>query len=273
MPPKKSQPEADLSSFPVETIKVGALTPHPHNYRIHPEDQLEQIGQSIREHGIYRPVVVASDNTILAGHGLVAAAQRIGLEEIPVYRMNVAPDSAQALKVLAGDNELGHMAEVDKRQLLAILSGIREESPTAFDGTGFSDAAFKALLQTVEAEEAEGEKYTRKIVAPIYEPTAKKAPPLRSLTNREKADALIAAIVESGLPEEVQAFLRLAAMRHVQFDYAEIAEYYAHAPAKVQRLMEASALVIIDFDRAIEEGFVRLSTDLGHLWEEEHGES
>lgn len=63
-------------------------------------------------------------------------------------------------------------------------------------------------------------------------------------------------------PEDVAAFLRLAAGRHVRFDYEQIAEWYCHASPEVQRLMEASALVIIDFGQAVERGFIRLNEDL-----------
>ena len=54
----------------------------------------------------------------------------------------------------------------------------------------------------------------------------------------------------------------LAATRHVVFNYEKIAEFYAHAPAKIQRLFEASALVIIDFDDAIGGGYVKLCESL-----------
>ncbi len=54
------------------------------------------------------------------------------------------------------------------------------------------------------------------------------------------------------------------------FDYEQIAEYYAHAPAEVQELMERSALVIVDFGRAIEDGFVRLNQELKEQYLEEH---
>lgn len=56
--------------------------------------------------------------------------------------------------------------------------------------------------------------------------------------------------------------LIFAAMRHISFNYQKIAEYYCHCNATVQRLMENSALVIIDINRAIELGFVNLTEEI-----------
>ena len=67
------------------------------------------------------------------------------------------------------------------------------------------------------------------------------------------------------MPKKVKAFLKVAAMRHVVFNFRNIAEYYAHADAKVQRLMEKSALVIIDFEDAIRNGFVIVSEKMAAL--------
>lgn len=60
-----------------------------------------------------------------------------------------------------------------------------------------------------------------------------------------------------------------AATRHYAFNYKNIAEYYAHAPAEIQELMEESALVIIDYNNAIRNGYVQLSEDLKSLVESE----
>ena len=75
------------------------------------------------------------------------------------------------------------------------------------------------------------------------------------------------------LTEEQAAFLRLAAERHTAFNFEEIAEWYCHATPEVQRLMENSGLVIVDFDRAIELGFVKLTKRLGELADREEQEA
>lgn len=112
-------------------------------------------------------------------------------------------------------------------------------------------------------------KYSSKIEAPIYEPSHAK-PPLLLLYDQTKAKRLIREIDASNLPDDEKAFLRAAAWRHSVFHYERIADYYAHATPEMQRLMEESALVIIDFEAAIERGFVRLCNDIREQYLEEY---
>ena len=85
--------------------------------------------------------------------------------------------------------------------------------------------------------------------------------------NREKAVTLVNRIREADVPDDIAIFLKLAAQRHLVFDYAKIAEYYAHATPEVQELFEDSALVIIDFEDAIKNGYTTLDSQLGALLE------
>jgi ParB-like nuclease domain len=132
--------------LPRETVFLDALRPHPENYKRHPEDQLRHIEASLRQNGVYRDVVVARDNTILAGHGVVQAARNIGLAAIRVVRLDVDPASPRALKVLALDNELPKFAEGDDRALAEILRRILVEDSAALLGTGFDQQNLAALL-------------------------------------------------------------------------------------------------------------------------------
>jgi tRNA A-37 threonylcarbamoyl transferase component Bud32 len=79
---------------------------------------------------------------------------------------------------------------------------------------------------------------------------------------------LLEEIHEADLPEDVKAFLEFSAHRHIVFDYQKIAEFYAHADPTVQNLMERSALVIIDFNKAIENGFVQMTKEIAELSDE-----
>lgn len=126
----------------------------------------------------------------------------------------------------------------------------------------------QGLLFEVRADEGET-KYTPKIDTPVYEPRHEK-PHILSLCDQTKTKALIREIDASGLPEDEKSFLRAAAWRHAVFNYERIADYYAHATPELQRLMEKSALVIIDFGSAIEGGFVRLCNDIREQYLEEY---
>lgn len=107
-------------------------------------------------------------------------------------------------------------------------------------------------------------KYTKKIAIPQYEPKNVK-PDISELVDVEKYDKLIQAINKSNINETEKIFLRLAATRHIVFNYGLIADYYAHSDKELQELMEQSALVILDFDDAVANGYVNLSNRLKDL--------
>ena len=110
------------------------------------------------------------------------------------------------------------------------------------------------------------EKYTSKTDIPQYKPTGEK-PGIQDLVNEGKTVELIEEILSSEASPEEKTFLTKAACRHLAFNYRKIAEYYAHATAETQRLMEKSALVIIDYDDAIKNGYARLSKRIKELSE------
>ena len=108
-----------------------------------------------------------------------------------------------------------------------------------------------------DAPESQDNKYTKKIATPVYEPNGPK-PHLLSLYDDSKTHRLIREILGSDVPVEEKEFLIAAARRHTVFNYEEIANYYAHSNSEMQQLMERSALVIIDFNDAIQYGYVRV---------------
>ena len=110
-------------------------------------------------------------------------------------------------------------------------------------------------------------KYSRAIRIPQYVPSDK-VPHIASLLNHEKYSQLLRNINNSNVSEEEKTFLKLAASRHIVFNYSKIADYYAHASKEMQELMEQSALVILDIDDAIANGYVKLSAKMNQLVDE-----
>lgn len=140
----------------IEYVAVSELKPHPKNYREHPDDQLDHIIQSIKDNGHYRNVVIAKDNIILAGHGVVKASNKMGLKTIPVVRLDVPHTNKKAMKVLTGDNEIAHLGIVDDRLLSELLKDIKDSDITGLLGTGYDDAMLANLvLVTRDANEIE----------------------------------------------------------------------------------------------------------------------
>jgi hypothetical protein len=120
-------------------------------------------------------------------------------------------------------------------------------------------------------EDESDKKYSSKIEAPIYEPKNAK-PHILELVNKEKTHRLIREIDNSNLSFEEKNFLIDAAKRHSVFNYEKIADYYANSNKEMQHLMERSALVIIDFEKAIQYGFVKLCDEIKTQYLEEYGE-
>ncbi len=128
----------------------------------------------------------------------------------------------------------------------------------------------KRLFDMPETDE--NKKYTKKIMAPQYVPSKVK-PIILELYNSEQYSALVKNIKSSNVTDEEKDFLLKAATRHIVFNYDKIADYYAHASKEMQELMEQSALVIIDIDDAIANGYVKVSKTIKDIvGSEENGE-
>ena len=123
------------------------------------------------------------------------------------------------------------------------------------------------LVNLFNIQEEVDDKYTAKVNIPQYLPTNDK-PSISELFNDIKYKQLLSNIAKADIPEEEKEFLKLAATRHIVFNYARIADYYAHSNKEVQKLMEESALVIIDINDAIANGYVKLSKNIEKIMRE-----
>jgi len=237
----------------IQWMEINELTPYENNPRNNLK-AVKRVADSIQEFGFNQPIVVDKDNIIVVGHTRWKASKELGLKEVPVLYM---PDDISDAKVKAyriADNKLNEYASWDDELLLSELEDIKEIMGDV-ESTGFSEKNLDDLMNKTD------DAYTKKIDTPIYEPKGEN-PSLDTLYNDTHAMKLMADIKNSTVPDDIKKFLSLAAYRHVEFNYKRIAEYYAHADADTQKLIEDSAMVIVDFDRAIELGYVKLRDDL-----------
>jgi hypothetical protein len=123
----------------------------------------------------------------------------------------------------------------------------------------------------LEFTNQEEKKYSTKIESPIYEPKNAK-PHIMELCDKSKSHRLMKEIESSSLPYEEKLFLIDASRRHNVFNYEKIADYYANSSKEMQSLMEKSGLVIIDFEKAIQFGYVKLCDEIRKQYLEEYGE-
>ena len=110
-------------------------------------------------------------------------------------------------------------------------------------------------------------KYSRAISIPQYEIKGDR-PFIEELYSNEKVIKLLGHIKKSDVSDDEKKFLTIAAYRHYVFNYSRIAEYYASASKEMQELMEESALVIIDIDDAIKNGYVKYSKRIQQIIED-----
>jgi len=99
-----------------KTVLVSDLIPYARNSRTHSEVQINKIASSIKEFGFLNPVLIDSDNGIIAGHGRVMAAQKLGLKEVPVLQIGHLSDTQKRAYIIA-DNRLALDAGWDEEML------------------------------------------------------------------------------------------------------------------------------------------------------------
>lgn len=228
------------------------------------------IAESLKRYGAARSIVIDEENRILAGNGTIEGAKQAGItnvriidaegdEVIAVRRSGLTEDEKVGLAL--ADNRTSDLSEWDG----AMLHQLSEEH----DITAWFDKKELEELFGVEEVLDEDSPYTNKTNAPIYEPTGEIHKP-KQLYDPTKTNQLIATIKNADIPDDVKAFLISAAHRHTAFNYSKIADYYATSPKEIQTLFEDSALVIIDFEQAIQNGFVKLDQSVEEAFKQDH---
>lgn len=236
-------------------MKVKDIKYNPSNPRFIKGDDFEKLKKSIEDFPKMmrlRPMVINPDNIVLGGNQRLKAIEELGYKEIPeewVVRADELTEEEQRRFIIVDNVGFGawdwNIIEADDWDL-------KELENWGLELPDFSDSGSE------DSSNGEDEKhYTKKVETPEYEPNNEK-PDVKELFNDEKYRELVTNIEESNVPEGVANFLKVAASRHIVFDYENIADFYAHADKETQELIEQSALVIIDFNRAIRDGYVQL---------------
>lgn len=239
-------------------IAPEAVQPYVRNVKEHTEKQVKNIANSIKRFGWQQDTVITSDNVLVIGHGRRLAALQLGCE-MPFHRIDKTADE---------------LTDEDIRELRIADNQTNSETGYDFDlmadeiaDLNFEGFEFDFLKIAEEAEEQEN-RYTQATNIPQYEPTGEDVS-IYDLVSIDKAQSLKEEIDGANISEDEKGFLRIAAARHNVFNYKKIAEYYAQASEEMQRLMERSALVIIDLDNAIANGYAKLSAEIGEMRDKE----
>lgn len=136
----------------IETRALAALIPYINNARTHSDAQVAQIAASIREFGWTNPVLVDGENGIIAGHGRLMAARKLGMDEVPVIELaHMTP--AQKRAYILADNKLALNSGWDD-ELLALELGELQTEGFDLELIGFDADELNDLMAA--AEETEG---------------------------------------------------------------------------------------------------------------------
>jgi ParB-like chromosome segregation protein Spo0J len=140
----------------VERWSLERLIPHARNARTHSDEQVAQIAGSIAEFGFVNPVLVGDDGVIVAGHGRVMAARKLGLSDAPVIVLShLSPTQRRALMI--ADNQIATNAGWNDEMLAAELAALKDEA-FDLDLLGFDDAEIDRLLaDSLDPDEAADE--------------------------------------------------------------------------------------------------------------------
>lgn len=135
----------------IEMVSIGQLLPYARNARTHDDAQVAQIAASIKEFGFNNPILIADDQSIVAGHGRLAAARKLGLTEVPVVRLSHLSDTQRKAYILA-DNRLALNAGWDNDLLKLELQELEIEG-VDLEMLGFSKEELDGLLNSLEPTE------------------------------------------------------------------------------------------------------------------------
>ncbi len=235
-------------------LKITEIKENPNNPRTITKRKFKELVNSIRDFPEMleaRPIVVNPDNVILGGNQRYKAAKFAGLEKVPVY--------------------------------VASWDEIKSKEFVIKDNVSFGDWDWDMLANEWEVEELndwgvntpdildieKDDIYSKKINAPLYE-AREIQPEIEMLYDDSKYKKLIQEIEESDLSDGEKEFLKIASARHIVFYFDKIADYYSHCSKAQQDLFEKNALVIIDFQKAIRNGYVELQESVYKQYEEDY---
>ena len=249
----------------LKEFKISELTDYYKNPRQLTEAQYKQLKTSLDKFGLIdKPIVnIDPNHTVIGGHQRLNVLRRENTKTVECW----IPDR-----------------ELDEREIEELNIRLNKNTgewdfdvlANAFETEDLLEWGFSEMelgisdLDLPDGDPDSENIYSKKIDIPIYEKQRDVPPEINLLYQIEKYSQLLAEIEQSNVSKTEKAFLTLAASRHIIFDYGEIAEYYAHATPEMQEQMEKSALVIIDFNSAVKDGYIKLRSGIEQIFNEDH---
>ncbi len=273
------------SKLNLKSLRLDDFKEAPYNPRTITKDALNRLDKSIEFHGDLSAVTLnATTGLIVSGHqrlktargkktkivtspvtdshgtvavGYIEVYTDKGVVKIPLRVVEWDKRTEKLANIAAN----AHGGEFDNQKLGKLLAEL-DTGKFDIETTGFTSHEVKNLVR--KADKDPGGKYVRTLASPVYKVRGKK-PSFKQMYDTTRADAARERIKATGLDVPTKKFLLEAAGRLAEFNFANIAEFYAHSEKPVQELMEDLALVIVDADRAIELGYLTLTKEISGL--------
>ena len=240
-----------------QQVKINKVKGNPSNPRVIKNDKFLKLVKSIQEFPEMlklRPIVVDEEMVVLGGNMRLKASKAAGLTDVWVEIAKGLSEEKKKEFIVKDNVGFGEW----EWDMLA----------NEWDSVELAEWGLDVWENTDDVKEEE-EMLSKNIKAPSYEPKNEK-PSEAQLFNENKTKELIQKIGLANITEDEKDFLIKAAYRHTIYNYQNIADFYAHSNKEVQELMEESALVIIDLNDAISNGFVTLTENIKKLHTEEY---
>lgn len=139
-----------LGATKIEWMSVETLIPYAKNARTHSDEQVAQIAGSIKEFGFNNPVLIDKENSIIAGHGRLMAARKLGMDKVPVVQLDHMTEAQRKAYVLA-DNRIALNSGWDTGMLSLELQELKDDIDLSL--LGFDADELDALLNPIEETE------------------------------------------------------------------------------------------------------------------------
>lgn len=130
--------------------KVSELIPYARNARTHSDEQIERIANSIKEFGWTNPILIDGENGIIAGHGRILAARKLGIEKVPTIELSGLTEAQKRAYIIA-DNRLALDAGWDE-DILKLEFAELEKEGFELSKTGFSDEEIREMMAGLDRE-------------------------------------------------------------------------------------------------------------------------
>ena len=233
---------------------IDTVIPYENNPRKN-DNAVDKVANSIRAFGFRQPIVIDEHNVVICGHTRLKAAKKLGLKQVPCIVAEGLTD-AEIKAYRIADNKVAELAEWDDDLLQGELEQLED-----FDMTQFG-------MEELDEQLLDEDKYESKGQTPIYEITSE-CPKITELFDNTNTERLKKLVEEQSFDEDTKEFLRICCDRFTVFNFAKIAEFFAHQSKEVQDVMEKLALVIIDYNKAIENGFVEYKLAVEDMGEDD----